>query len=84
MKRDYVIKYIATLNLAEENAAVCLSRLPKDDFLTRASGKMNAVKIQTEINELMIAGNNLGPESTAYGVLDDIISIARELINKQV
>ena len=81
-KKGYIIKYVATLNLAEGSAAVYLRKLPEDDFLARTSGKMNAVKIRTEINELMLAGNDLGPESTAYGVLDDVITLARKLSNK--
>ena len=79
LREGYVIKYVATLNLAEGGAAVYLRRLPKDDFLARTSGKVNAVKIRTEINELTLAGDKLGPESTAYGVLDDVITLARRL-----
>lgn len=76
VRRGYVVKYIAKLDLEEEKAYVKLIELPLNDVLAKVEGTFNGVKITTDVNNIVVIGKGAGGIETAHAVLDDIIDIA--------
>ena len=79
IKEDSVIKFVAELDLREGRASVKLSKVPKNSIFASITGTLNAVKIRTDVNEITLIGKGAGGPETAHAVLDDIITIAREV-----
>jgi homoserine dehydrogenase len=62
-------------------ARVALEELPADDLLARLEGPQNALILDTDLlGEIAIVQRGGGLTQTAYGLLTDLVTIAREVI----
>lgn len=60
------------------SARVRLERLAADDLLARLDGMQNALVVRTDVlGDVAIAELTAGLEQTAYGLLTDLVSVAR-------
>ena len=59
-------------------ASVCLAALPPSDLFAHLSGMETAIQLHTDtMHDLTLVEGEGGPEQTAFGVLADLIAIAR-------
>ena len=60
-------------------ASVALEELPEDDLLASVDGRQNALVIETDVlGEVAIVQRGSGLTQTAYALLSDLMTIARE------
>jgi len=76
IKEGMVLKFIAKYNVKEKKASVKITKIPRDDILSNIKGTMNAVRIKTDINNIVLIGKGAGRMETAHALMDDILSIA--------
>jgi len=79
LRKRYVIKYLAKLDLINKKASVTVEEVSHHDLLANVSGTLNAIKVISSINEIFLLGKGAGSVETAHAVLDDIITIAQEV-----
>ena len=80
IKENSVIKFIAKLNVRDRSASVRLTKIPRNNIFASITGTLNAVKIVTDVNEIIVIGKGAGGFETAHAILDDVISIAQEVM----
>jgi len=76
IKENMLLKFIAKYDVKEKRALVKITKIPRDDILSNVKGTMNAVKIKTDINNIVLIGKGAGRMETAHALMDDILSIA--------
>lgn len=82
IKENSVIKFIARLDIRSGEAWVKLVKLPRSNIFALVNGTLNAVRIVTDVNEITLVGKGAGGYETAHSILDDTISIAKEVISR--
>lgn len=81
LRQGYVLKQIASINLLEGVASVRIARVPREDILAKVEGTLNCIKMKTNVSELVLIGKGGGGVETAHTVLDDILSIAINMVD---
>ena len=76
IKENMVLKFIAKYKVKEKRASVKITKISKDDILSSVKGTMNAVRIRTDINDIVLIGKGAGGIETAHAIMDDVLSIA--------
>lgn len=77
IRSNLVLKFIAKLDVINEKAFVKLMKIPKTDMLSSVGGLLNAVKISTDINKIILIGKGAGGTEAAHAIIDDMISIVK-------
>ncbi|MCC6057964.1 MAG: hypothetical protein LM568_03500, partial [Desulfurococcaceae archaeon] len=76
IKEGFVIKYLAYFDVRRRETYVRIVKIPKTDVFAQVNGSLNAVRIKTDVGEILFVGKGGGGLETAHSVLDDVIAIA--------
>lgn len=77
VKRKKIPKYIGLINFESKKAQVKVVGYSPDSLFAKVNYSMNAVRIKSPINDIILIGKGAGPTETAYALLNDVISIVR-------
>lgn len=76
------MKYIASLDTRSGTASVKIERVPRDSFFAQVRGRLNGVRVKTDVTELFFIGLGGGGVETAHSVLDDTLYIALHTVGE--
>lgn len=76
IKEGFIVKYIASFDVRRREAYVKVMKIPRSDVFAQVNGTLNAVKIKTDVGEILFVGKGGGGIETAHSVLDDVIAVS--------